>query len=191
MKKILSAFLMAGLIFLAGTVSAATSVEVQEVAVIVEPPVESFSKSEEVFNSIQQTVDKIFKNTTNFNVQSIDETAGYIQIYREENNFASNEDSFLKKADLDEVCQHLGSDFIIYMRVSGTEQKITGIGDYIINGGSADSAKVVLDFRVWSNDKKDFTYSKRITKTDYTLERSLSKCLQEVEKDAGKVRAAM
>lgn len=190
LRKIFSAAVLAAAIFLAGSAYAATSVEMQEVAVILEPPVETFDKPEEVHDSISQTVDKIFKYATNFSVESIDETAGYLQIYREENELEGAE-TFLKKSDIEKICQNLGKDFLIYLRVTGAAPKVTGISDYIINGGSSDSAKVVLDFRVWSKEKGDFTYTKRVTKTDYTLERGLKKCLQEVEKDAAKVRAAM
>lgn len=191
LRKIFSAAVLAASILLAGTVSAATSVEVQEAAVILEPPVESFTQPEKVRAAVQQTVDKIFRNASGFEIQSFDETAGAIQIYREENELEGAE-SFLKKSDVSKICKNLGSDFVIYLRTSSSEVQSSDPISSKVN--------VVLDFRVWSNKKQNFTYSKRVTMTGTgygygaaadALVEGLKKCLQEVDKDAGKIRAAM
>ena len=189
LKKFFSTAILAVLILFAGTVSAATSVEVQNVSVILEPPFETFDNPEKISAAVNQTVSKIFKNSNSFNVQSIDETAGAVQIYREENNL---EGAALKKADLDKICQNLGSDFVIYIRTTNTEVEASDPIGRKVN--------VVLDFRVWSNDKKDFTYTRRTTMTgtgygygaaaDAIVE-GFRKNMQEVEKDASRVRDAM
>jgi len=185
LKNIFSLALIAAILFFVNNnVSAAENVKVSKVAVIIEPPVESFEKPEIIYNSIEQTVNKIFKNAPNYKLDPIDETAGYVQVYREDN--ALNADTFLKKSDIDTICKNIESDFIVYLKISGTAPKT--FGESILGA----QAKVVLDFRIWSNDKKDFTYTKRVTKTDdYSFEKSLAKGLQEVEKDAAKIRAAM
>lgn len=169
--------------------AAAASIEVKNVAVILEPPVESFDKPEKVYDAVWQTVNKLYRNAAGYNLISIDETDGYIQVYREENNL-EGADVYLKKTDIENICGHLDSDFAVYLRITANEPKITGIKS-ITSVTDLNSVKVVLDFRVWANDKQDFIYTKRITKTDSTLEKSLSKGLQEVEKDANKIRAAM
>ena len=186
LRKFFSVALTAAaiLFFASGLSSAASNVSVMKVSVILEPPVETFNKSEKVFDAVQQTVTKIFKNSQGYNLIPIDETAGYIQIYREENEIAA--ETFLKQADLDKICKRLESDFVIYLRITGNEPKT--LSESIIGA----PAKVVLDFRIWANEKQSFTYTKRITKNDdYSFEKSLNKCLQEVEKDSVKVREAM
>ena len=186
LKKLFSLALIAAILLFSANnfVSAAEKIEVAKVAVIIEPPVESFEKPEIVYDSIDQTVNKIFKNSSNYKIESIDETAGYVQIYREDNEIDA--ETFLKKSDIEAICQNIGSDFIVYLRISGTSPKT--FSESILGTPS----KVILDFRVWSDNKKDFTYTKRVTKTDdYSFEKSLTKGLQEIEKDAGKVRAAM
>lgn len=186
LRKIFSAALMAAaiLLFATGSTSAASNMKVMNVAVILEPPVESFDKPEKVYESVEQTVNKIFKNAVNYEVLSIDEAAGYVQVYREENELDA--ETFLKKSDFDKICKHLESDFIVYLRITGTAPK--NLSESILG----QPAKVILDFRIWSEEKQEFTYTKRVTKTDdYSFEKSLTKGLSEVEKDAGKVRAAM
>ncbi len=185
LKKIFSIALMLVtiLFFAKSSALAAENFEVMNVAIIMEPPLESFEKPEKVSESIQQTLSKIFKNAPNYNVLSIDETAGYIQVYREDNELDA--ETFLKKADIDKICKHLNSDFAIYLRITGNEPKT--LSESILR----QPTKVIIDFRIWANSKQDFTYTTRITKTDDSFERSLTKGLQEVEKDAGKVRAAM
>jgi hypothetical protein len=186
LKKIFSAALMAAaiLFFATGTTLAASTVKVMNVAVIMEPPVESFDKPEKVYESVEQTVTKIFKNATSFSVLPLDEAAGYVQVYREENELDA--ETFLKKSDLDKICKRLESDFVVYLRITGTAPK--NLSESILG----DPAKVILDFRIWSEEQKDFVYTKRVTKTDdYSFEKALNKGLLEVEKDAGKVRAAM
>ena len=184
LKKIFSTVIILAAVLIGSVTSAAETLEVKNVAVLLEPPIESFDKAEKVHDSIEQTVTKIFKNASNYNVMSIDETAGYIQIYREEN--ALGAETFFKKSDIDTICKNIGSDFIVYLRIDGNEPKT--LSESILGA----PAKVVLDFRIWSNAKKDFIYFKRVTKNDdYSFEKSLNKCLQEIEKDAAKVRAVM
>ncbi len=186
LKKIFSVALMAAtiLIFATGSTFAASSVEVSNVAVIMEPPLESFEKPEKVQESIQQTLNKIFKYNQNYNVLSIEETAGYVQVYREENFFDAA--ALLKKSDLEQICKRLDCDFIVYLRITGDNPKT--LKESILG----QPAKVIIDFRIWSNSAQDFTYTTRVTKTDdYSFEKSLSKGLQVIEKDVGKIIAAM
>ena len=189
LRKFFSTALAAVLILFAGAVSADTSVQILNVAVILEPPLETFESPEKISAAVTQTVSKIFKNNSRFHVQSIDETAGEVQIYREENNL---EGAALKKTDLDKICQNLGSDFVIYIRTTTTEVEASDPIGRKVN--------VVLDFRVWSNDKKDFTYTRRTTMTGTgygygaaadAVVAGFKKAVQEVEKDASRVRAAM
>ena len=188
LRKIFSTALAAVLILFAGAVSAAT-IQILNVAVILEPPLETFESPEKISAAVTQTVSKIFKNTERFKVQSIDETAGAVQIYREENNL---EGAALKKNDLDKICQNLGSDFVIYIRTTNNEVEASDPIGRKIN--------VVLDFRVWSNENKDFAYTRRTTMTGTgygygaaadAVVTGFKKAMQEVEKDASKVRAAM
>ena len=185
LRKFFSFALAAAILFFAtGLSSAAQNVEVMKVAVILEPPVESFDKSEKVYDAVQQTVTKIFQNAANYEITALDETAGFVQVYREDN--ALDAETFLKKSDIDTICKQLNGDFIIYLRITGNEPKT--LSENILRT----PIKVILDFRIWANNKQNFSYTKRITKNDeYSFEKSLTKCLQEIEKDAVKIRAAM
>lgn len=184
LRRIFSAALLAAAILFSAQAWAA-SVEVSTVSVILEPPAESFEKPEEIFTAVQQTVDKIFRNAAAYDIPPIDEAAGYVEVYREENPEATS--GFLKKSDIEKIAAHLGSDFVIYLRVAGNSKDNSGLESII--GGQ--KINVVLDFRVWSKAANDFTYTKRVTKTDFSVDRALTKCLQDVEKDAARVRAAM
>ena len=191
LKKIFSLAVMAAIVLISfnSTTSAAEKIEVMKVATIIEPPIESFERPEPIYDSIQNTTAKIFKNAPNYDLVSMDETAGYVQVHREENNLDA--ETFIKKADIEELCQKLGYDYAIYMRITNTVTEAKGISDYITQGNSLTSVKVVFDFRIWDNDKKDFTYTKRIAKTGYKLDAALNECLKEIEKDSSKIRAAM
>ncbi len=203
LKRIFSALCMAMLVLFVANGSAAAETKI---AIVLDAPTGMFSEPEKVYNSVQETLDKILKNSTGYDIIPVSDTADYVQIYREENDLLTTVttegvavENFFKKEDISNICQHFGADYVIYTRVSSTMPKISG-GLF----SNSQKVNVILDFRVWSEGKKDFSYTKRATTTGSStaiyagigsssraLEKGLKKGLQEVEKDASKVIAAM
>ncbi|MBO4401883.1 MAG: hypothetical protein J5809_08575 [Selenomonadaceae bacterium] len=202
LKKIFSTLCMAVmLLFIANSSAAAET----KIAVVLDAPTGMFSEPEKVYSIVQQTLDKILKGA-DYEILPVSDTADYVQIYREENDLTSAVtpegiavENFLKKEDINKIGKHFGADYVIYTRVSSTAPKVsTGLFT------ASQKVNVILDFRVWSDSKQDFNYTKRATTTGSStaiyagigsasraLEKGLKKGLQEVEKDAVKVRAAM
>ena len=180
------------------------------VAVILDTPDGMFSEPEKVYESIQQSLDKIFAGTSRYDIMSIDETNSYVQIYREENELVSDVETgmgqvyvnriMLKKEDMDNLCKHFDADYVIYTRVSSTMPRFSG--GFI---SASQKVNVTLDFRIWGNKKGDFIYTKRTATTgtsttfyaggigssSHAVEKGLKKGLQAIEKDAAKIKAAM
>ena len=185
-------------------------VQATQVAVLLDTPSGYFAEPEKVYESIQNTLNNIFKGSSLYKVQPLGETDAYLQIYREEHDLANNmengymtvagRDLSLKKENVNELCKSLGADYVIYTRVTNSMPRYTG-GFW----SAGQKVNVVLDFRVWSNKKEDYVYTKRTTTTgssstfyvggvgssSHAVEDGLKKGLQEVEKDATKIRLAM
>lgn len=203
LKKIFSTLLTVAMIL---AVANGQAFAEKKVAIILDAPTGMFSEPEKVYAAVQDTLDKILNKSRDFEILPIDDTSSYVQIYREENDLVSTVttegvavESFLKKDDVDKICKHFESDYIIYTRVSTTIPKVS-VGLF----SASQKVNVVLDFRVWSDAKQDFSYTKRTTTTGSStavyagigsasraVDKGLKKGLQEVEKDASKVRAAM
>ena len=203
LKKVFSVLCMATVILFAATSQAAAA----KIVVISDTPTGTFSEPEKAYQAVENTLSNILGKDSTHEIIPASETEGYVQIYREEHDLVastgaeqgSNVEYYLKKEDLDNICQYYGGDYLIYTRVTSTVPKIS-VGIF----SASQKVNVVLDFRVWSNSKKDFTYMKRATTTGSStaiyaglgsatraLEKGLRKGLQEVEKEASKVREAL
>lgn len=179
------------------------------VAVILDTPDGMFSEPEKVYTTFQETLNKIFANSSRYEFLAVGDTASYIQMYREENdlivnvdNGVSNSDSIkpLKKEDYDNICKHFNADYMIYARVTTSFPRVSG-GFF----SASQSVNVTMDFRIWEGKKTDFVYTKRTSTTgksttvyaggfgssSHAVEKGLKKGLQEIEKDAAKIKAAM
>ena len=203
MKKIFSTLLMAVMIL---AVANGQAFAEKKVAILLDAPTGMFSEPEKVYASVQATLDKILQSSREFEILPIEETSSYLQIYREENDLVSTVttegvpvEAFLKKEDVAKICQHFGSDYVIYTRVSSTIPTVS-VGLF----RASQKVNVIMDFRVWSDAKQDFAYTKRTTtkgsstaiyagigSASRAVDKGLKKGLQEVEKDSSKVRAAM
>lgn len=203
LKKIFSSLCLAVmvLVFVNGQAFAQ-----KKVAILLDAPTGMFSEPEKVYAAVEKTVNNILKNSSEYEILPIDDTASYLQIYREENDLLTTVttegvavEAFLKKDDIEKICKHFDSDYVIYTRVSSTTPKVA-VGLF----STSQKVNVIMDFRVWSESKQDFSYTKRTTTTGSStaiyagvgsssrvLDKGLKKGLQEVEKDADKVRAAM
>ncbi len=209
LKKVFSTLCMAVMILFAANSQA----NANEVSVVLDTPAGWFSEPETVYKTVQESLDKIFKGSS-FNVKSVSECDAYVQIYREENNLAGSYDNSygsdaardltFKKEDIARMCNHFGDDNLVYIRVMTTGARSTS-GVFT----SGQKINVVLDFRIWSRAKGDFSYMARKTTTgksntvnitafgsgsgsaEHAVEKGLKKGLQEVEKDRSKILAAM
>ena len=203
LKKIFSVLCMATVILFAAT----SQVAAAKIVIISDTPTGTFSEPEKAYKAIENTLSKILGKNSGHEIIPAGETESYVQIYREEHDLIQSTgaeqgsyiEQYLKMKDLDNICQYYGGDYIVYTRVTSTIPKIA-IGVF----SASQKVNVVLDFRVWSNSTKDFTYRRRFTTTGSStavyaglgsstraLEKGLRKGLQEVEKEASKVRAAM
>lgn len=196
-------------IFAGNQASAAASL-----SVVLDTPAGYFSEPEKVYETVQKSLDKIFKGAP-FEVKSVSECDAYVQIYREENGLAGasdtedggkfNRDLTFKKADLAKMCDYFQDKNLVYIRVSTTDPRHTG-GVFT----SGVKINVILDFRIWDNEKKDFVYMKRANtkggsdtvnlggifgrgsgSTENAVEEGLKKSLKEIEKDKAKIVASI
>lgn len=180
------------------------------IAVVLDTPGGYSAEPEKVYTTIKETLNKIFTNKSLYNLQPIEDNDAYVQIYREENGFAMNEDTgvvttngardlSLKKNDLSKLNEHFGADHLIYIRITNSMPQVT-VG--FMTAGQ--KVNVTMDFRVWSKEKNDFTYMKRtmttgssssfyvgIGSSSNAIEEGIKKGLTEVEKDAVKIRTSM
>ena len=183
-----------------------------KVAIILDAPTGTFTEPEKVYNMVETSLGKILTNSSEYEILPAMDTENYVQIYREEHDMimstgadeGRHEEKWLKKEDIGNICNHFGGNYVIYIRVTSSEPKrSTGIFT------SGQKMNVVTDFRVWSNSKQDFSYMKRATtqgssqtvnvsifgrgdgSSTHALEKALNKGLQEIEKDAAKIREAM
>ena len=174
--------------------------------VLLDAPTGTFSEPEKINTLLQGSLDNIVGNM-NCEIVPISETENYLQIYREENNLIASNGAeegdattfYLKKDDINKICHYFNGDYLIYIRVTNTAPKVSE-GFFLISR----KTNVIVDFRVWSNSKEDFTYMKRATATGSStavyvgigsssraFEKGLKKDLMEIEKDTSKIREAL
>ena len=112
----------------------------------------------------------------------------------------STRNLLLKKEDVNNICKHFSTPHLIYIRVTSTAPTLSG-------GWFTTSQKVnmTMDFRIWSDAKGDFTYTKRamakgtsttvyaggIGSASHAIVKALKKGLAEVEKDSVKIKSSM
>ena len=179
------------------------------VAFILDTPSGKFSEPEKVYADFQSAMDKIFKSDERYNIIPFNDTDPYVQIYREENDLTfsvdddytqvSNRDVSLKKKDIDNLCKHFKTDYIIYVRVTSTAPRFYD-GPFTVSK----KINITLDFRIWSDKMADFVYAKRSVKTGTStavylgsgsatraVDKGVKKCLKDIEKDVNRIRACM
>lgn len=203
LRKIFSVLCMATIILLAANSQASAA----KVVVILDAPTGTFTEPEKVYSMVETSLGKILQNSSEYEILSPSDTENYVQIYREEHDMISSsgadegqhDEKWLKKDDINNICTHFSGDYTIYIRVTSTAPKVS-VGLF----SASQKMNVVTDFRVWSNVARDFAYMKRATTTGSStaiyagigsssraLEKALNKGLQEIEKDAAKIREAM
>lgn len=208
LKKIFSVLCMTAMILFAAHGQAFAA----KVVIVLDAPTGTFTEPEKVHAMVETSLGKILGNSSEYEIVPFTDTENFVQIYREEHDMimstgadeGQHEEKWLKKEDINNVCNNFGGNYVVYVRVTSTAPKhSTGIFT------SGQKMNVVTDFRVWSNSKKDFSYMKRATtqgssqtvnisvfgrgsgSSSHALEKALNKGLQEIEKDSPKIREAM
>lgn len=202
-KRVFSVLCMAAVILFAAHSQAYAA----KIVILLDAPTGTFTEPEKVYSLVETSLGKILGNTSEYEIMPPSDTENYIQIYREEHDMISSsgadegahDEKWFKKEDINNICNHFGGNYVIYIRVTSTAPKHS-VGLF----SQSSKMNVVTDFRVWSDVKKDFAYMKRATTTGSStaiymgsgsssraLEKALTKGLQEIEKDAAKIREAM
>lgn len=208
LKKIFSVLCAVAVILFAANSQAYAA----KVVILLDAPTGTFTEPEKVYSMVETSLGKILGNSSEYEILPPSDTENYIQIYREEHDMISSsgadegahDEKWFKKDDINNICTHFGGDYVVYVRVTSTAPKrTTGVFT------SGQKMNVVTDFRVWANSKKDFSFMKRATtqgssqtvnisifgrgdgSSTHALEKALNKGLQEIEKDAAKIREAM
>ena len=203
LTRLFSILCMATVIFFAANSQACAA----KIVMILDAPTSTFTEPEKVYSMVQDTLSRILQDSSGYEILSLSDTENYVQIYREENDMifstgaeeGKHDEKWFKKEDLDNICTHFGGDYLIYTRITSTAPKVS-VGIF----STSQKVNVVTDFRVWSNSRKDFSYMKRATMTGSStaiyagvgsssraLEKGLKKGLQDIEKDADKIKAAL
>ena len=208
-QKFFSMFfvLIAGIMFIGNSHTEAAGDT--KVAVILETPDGMFSEPEVVYKTLNESLDKMFKGYSQFDIIPVEETNAYVQVYLEESELSTTQfvngvavtsgEPALKKANLSELDKHFEADYLLYVRVySGAAKMSVGLMS------ASQKVNVTTDFRVWSAEKADYVYMKRFQATgkstavyaglgssERAVEKGLKKGLSQVEADAAKIRAAM
>lgn len=203
LKKIFSVLCMTAVILFAANSQAYAA----KVVMLLDAPTGTFTEPEKVYSMVEATLDKVVGNSSEYEILPFADTENYVQIYREEHDMimssgadeGAHEEKWLKKEDINNICNHFGGNYVVYVRVTSTAPKVS-VGLF----SNSQKMNVVTDFRVWSNTKRDFSYMKRATtqgsstaiyagmgSSSHALEKGLKKGLQEIEKDVAKIRAAM
>ena len=144
------------------------STNYSRVAVIIDTPGGTTYEPDAVYNSTKKLMKNVLESQPGLQMLPIENVDAYVQIYREENNLDEpNADGVrafvkpaLKRTNLNELGDFLKAKYIFYIRItSSTPQNSNGI---FIAGKRANAS---TDFRIWSQDKKNFVYAKRYMAT--------------------------
>ena len=139
----------------------------------------------------------------------ISDSDGIVQVYREEKGAAVSSDEMITgtnarniaitKEDLTKLSKELGSDYIMYFRVTNTVPTVS-VG--FLSAGQ--KTNVTTDFRVWDARKESYVFVKRYVTTGSSssfylgagsasnaVEDGLRKALKQIDKDKDKIIAVV
>lgn len=137
----------------------------ERIAVIIDTPAGSHAEPEAIYKAARSLMGEILKNKDQFYILPLENVDAYVQIYREEHDLDvpvsdavsnSGVKPALKRANLLELGNFLKSKYIVYIRITtGAPSRTTSIVE------SARRMNVSTDFRIWSQEKRNFIYAKR------------------------------
>lgn len=193
-----------GILFIANSQACAA-----EVVIVLDAPIGTYSEPESVYQMVEESLKDILGEYRSYEIVPPSETENYVRLYREEHDLifstgaeeGKETEYYLKKADFDNICKHFKGKHLIYIRFTNTVPRYV-VGYNLLY--TSQKTNVVMDFRIWSNRKKDFTYMKRLTakgssttvldffpSTARSLRKGLRKVLQEIENDEAEIRIAL
>ena len=205
LKKIFSNLCMATLLLFVVSSRACAA----EVVIVLDAPIGTYSEPESVYQMVEESLEEILGDYRSYEIVPPSETENYVRLYREEHDLIISNgaeegkelEHYLKKADFDNICTHFRGKHLIYIRFTSTAPRYA-VGSRLLY--TSKKTNVVMDFRVWSNRRKDFTYMRRATakgsstavldffpSTARSLRKGLRKVLQEIEDDELKIRVAL
>lgn len=205
----------------------AVSAEASQINTIVDTGSGMFAEPEKVYDKIDDTLKSWFfpsekeKEKMTFSQKHalqtgeqivlvpISESDGTVQIYREEKGAAVSSDEMITgtnarniaitKEDLKKLSKELGSDYIMYFRVTNTVPTVS-VG--FLSAGQ--KTNVTTDFRVWDAKKENYVFVKRYVTTGSSnsfylgvgsasnaVEDGLKKALKQIDKDKDKIIAVV
>lgn len=167
-----------------------------------------FFPSDEELKQMKFTERQALKNSSHVLVPTSDSDAT-VQIYREEKGVTDNTDTMvtgtqirdvsMTKADLAELSNQLGSDYIMYFRVTNAVPTIS-VG--FMSAGQ--KVNVTTDFRVWDAKKNNYVFVKRYQTTGSSssfyagmgsagkaVKDGLEKALKQISADKAKIVAVV
>lgn len=205
----------------------AVSAEASQINTIVDTGSGMFAEPEKVYGQIDDTLKSwffpsekemkkmtfsqkhILKTGEQIVLVPISESDGIVQIYREEKGAAVSSDEkvtgtnarniTITKEDLAKLSKELGSDYIMYFRVTNT---IPTVSVGFMSAGQ--KTNVTTDFRVWDAKKENYVFVKRYVTTGSSssfylgagsasnaVEDGLEKALKQIDKDKDKIIAVV
>ncbi len=205
----------------------AVSTEASQINTIVDTGSGMFAEPEKVYKEIDGTLKNWFfpsekerekmtfsqKHTLKSGEQivlvPISDSDGIVQVYREEKGAAVSSDEMITgtnarniaitKEDLAKLSKELGSDYIMYFRVTNTVPTVS-VG--FLSAGQ--KTNVTTDFRVWDAQKESYVFVKRYVTTGSSssfylgvgsasnaVEDGLRKALKQIDKDKDKIIAVV
>lgn len=216
MKKKILGFMLAATMF-------ATSAEAAQINTIVDTGSGMFAEPEKIYNEIDETLKSWFlpsekemkemtfsqrmalKKGEQHVLVPISESDAIVQIYREEKGAAVSTDQMvtgmqarditITKEDLANLSAELGSDYIMYFRVTNTVPTVS-VG--FMSAGQ--KTNVTTDFRVWDAKQQKYVFVKRYVTTGSSssfyagvgsasnaVKDGLEKALKQINKDKAKI----
>lgn len=216
MKKKILGFMLAATMF-------AASAEAAQINTIVDTGSGMFAEPEKIYNEIDETLKSWFlpsekemkkmtfsqrmalKNGEQHVLVPISESDAIVQIYREEKGAAVSTDQMvtgmqarditITKEDLANLSAELGSDYIMYFRVTNTVPTVS-VG--FMSAGQ--KTNVTTDFRVWDAKQQKYVFVKRYVTTGSSssfyagvgsasnaVKDGLEKALKQIDKDKAKI----
>lgn len=178
------------------------------VAVIIDTPGGAHYEPEAVYKYTQLAVKNILASHSELQMLPLENVDAYVQIYREEKGIdlpVADETTIftrfaLKRANLIELGDLLKAKYIFYVRVTSSMQKFSA---HMLKNSKR--ANVITDFRIWSQDKKNFVYAKRYVVTTssraflvlfsgssyHAVSKGVKKAFSKIEADLPQLQAAI
>lgn len=185
------------------------SAEAAQINTIIDTGSGMFAEPEKVYEEIDTTIKGWFPARTGHKFVPTADSDAIVQIYREEKGSAVNTDEMvagtqardvsMSKEDLAKLSSELGSDYIMYFRVTNTVPTVS-VG--FMSAGQ--KTNVTTDFRIWDAKAGKYAFVKRYQTTGASnsfymgvgsaskaVKNGLEKALKQISADKAKILDAV